>query len=106
MSDDVVTVRLRRDWAQFLQRNLSLMLERTRDAITTRGLPEERREPLCRRALVLAKLDDAVRNALLDETPPAKLRPQPAIGRPGTKRAGAALTLITEPPAEAPALAA
>jgi hypothetical protein len=106
MSDDVVTLRLRRDWAQFLQRNLSLMLERTHDAMMARSLPGERRALLYGRTLLLAQLDDAVRDALLDETPPAKVRPQPAIGRPRTKRAGAALTLVTEPPAEVPALAA
>jgi hypothetical protein len=65
MSDDVISLRLRRDWAQFLQKNLFLMLERTHDAMAACGVSEERRAPLQKRAILLAKLDDVVRDALI-----------------------------------------
>jgi hypothetical protein len=74
MSDEIITVRLRRDHATFLEANLALMAERTRAAMKCAVLPEERRSGLYQRAILLEHLDDAVRVALLSETPRDRYR--------------------------------
>ncbi len=68
MPNELITVRLRRDHAMFLEANLALMADRTRTAMTPPGLPNERRAGLYKRALLLERLNDAVHAALLDET--------------------------------------
>ena len=66
MSDDVVTVRLSRKQAAFLQANLSLLATTTRQAMTRPGLQPERRTALGTRATSLESIEDAVRGAMLE----------------------------------------
>jgi hypothetical protein len=66
MSDDVVTVRLTRKQASFLQANLSLLAATTRQAMTRPGLEPERRTALGSRATSLESIEDAVRSAMLE----------------------------------------
>ena len=69
MSDEFITVRLRRPHAQFLEVNLALMADRTRAAMRSGDLAEERRAGLYQRAVLLEHLDDALRLALLNYAP-------------------------------------
>ena len=78
MSDEFITVRLRRDHAQFLEENLALMADRTRAAMRSGDLAEERRAGLYQRAILLEHLDDALRMALLNDVPCGRLRPEPS----------------------------
>lgn len=66
MSDDIVTVRLARKQAHFLQANLSLLAATTRQAMTRPGLEPERRTGLGSRATSLESIEDAVRGAMLE----------------------------------------
>jgi|ERR1700710_2713883 hypothetical protein len=66
MSDNVVTVRLSRDQAAFLQANLSLLAATTRQAMSRPGLEHERHMALGSRAIALESTEDAVRSAMLD----------------------------------------
>jgi hypothetical protein len=66
MSDNVVTVRLSRDQAAFLQANLSMMATTTRQAMARPGLEPERHMALGSRAIVLERTEDAVRSAMLE----------------------------------------
>ena len=75
MSDEIITIRLRRDHATFLEANLALMADRTRAAMKSADLPGERRSGLYQRAILLEHLDDAVRVALLSDAPRDRLRP-------------------------------
>ncbi len=68
MPNELVTVRLRRDHALFLEANLTLMADRTRTAMMPPDLPNGRRAGLYKRAILLERLNDAVHAALLDET--------------------------------------
>jgi hypothetical protein len=77
MPNEIITVRLRRDHAIFLEANLALLAERTRAAMTAANLPEERRSGLYQRAILLEHIEDAVRGAMVDEAP----RQIPAAGR-------------------------
>ena len=67
LSDEFITVRLRRDHAQFLEVNLALMADRTRAAMRSGDPAEERRAGLYQRAILLEHLDDALRMALLND---------------------------------------
>jgi len=67
MNDDVVTVRLSRDQAEFLQANLSLLAANTRQAIARPNLDAGRRTGLISRAFSLESIEDAVCGALLNE---------------------------------------
>jgi hypothetical protein len=75
LSDEFITVRLRRDHAQFLEVNLALMADRTRAAMRSGDLAEERRVGLYQRAILLEHLDDALRMALLNDD---GFRPEPS----------------------------
>jgi hypothetical protein len=75
MSNEIVTVRLRRDHAQFLEANLALMADRTRAAMRSGALREERRAGLYQRAILLEHLDDALRMALLNDATRLTLLP-------------------------------
>ena len=66
MSEDTITVRLRRDHATFLNQNLTRMAEHTRDAMKSPSLPKERRNALYSRAILLEYIDDAIRDALTE----------------------------------------
>jgi hypothetical protein len=66
MSDNVVTVRLSRSQAAFLQANLSKLAALTRQAMARPGLDTERHMALGSRAIVLEYTEDAVRSALLE----------------------------------------
>ena len=66
MSDEMVTVRLRRDHATFLEANLARMAGHTRDAMKPPCLTKERRDALYNRAILLEHLDDAIRGALAE----------------------------------------
>lgn len=70
MSDeDMVTIRLSRSRAEFLELNVATMLERTREAVSNGG-SEERRTALGRRVVALATIHDALRGALIDCSEP------------------------------------
>jgi hypothetical protein len=69
MPEDMITVRLRRDHAAFLNENLIRMAEHTRDAMKAPCLPKERRNALYNRAILLEYLDDAIRDALAEIAP-------------------------------------
>jgi hypothetical protein len=92
--DTIVTVRLRREWAEFLERNLATMLERTRQSMAERPLSPERRNDLARRAMLLARIDDAVLDALVDGVPRTDAgpgsRPPRIPGRGHVRRVSAA----------------
>ena len=60
MSDEMVTVRLRRDHAKFLEANLTRMAEHTRDAMKPPRLTKERRDALYNRAILPEHIDDAI----------------------------------------------
>ncbi len=103
MSDDVVTVRLSRKQAGFLQANLSMLATTTREAMTRPGLPPERRTALGSRATLLESIEDAVRGAMLEvpnstrksargvEVVPRPPAPPPEVNRlPEVKRLTAA----------------
>jgi hypothetical protein len=66
MSDDVVTVRLSRNQAAFLQANLSLLATTTRQAMSRPGLEPQRHLALGSRAIALESTEDAVRSAMLE----------------------------------------
>jgi hypothetical protein len=66
MSNDIVTVRLSRKHAAFLQANLSVLATTTRQAMMRPGLEAERRAALSSRAMLLETIDDAVHGALLE----------------------------------------
>jgi hypothetical protein len=66
MSDDVITVRLPRGHAAFLQANLAVLATTTREAMTRPGLKVERRTALGSRAFLLENIEDAVRGAMLE----------------------------------------
>jgi hypothetical protein len=66
MSDDVITVRLPQKHAAFLQANLSLLANSTRQAMTQPGLHTERRTALGSRAFLLETIEDAVRGAMVE----------------------------------------
>jgi hypothetical protein len=66
MSDKVATISLSRNQAEFLQANLSLLATTTRQAMARPRLEPERHLALGSRALVLEKIEDAVRSAMLD----------------------------------------
>ena len=66
MSDDVITVRLPRKQAAFLQANLSQLAISTRQAMTRPGQDAERRSALIHRAALLETIEDAVRSAMLE----------------------------------------
>ena len=66
MLEDMITVRLRRDHATFLNENLTRMAEHTRDAMKSPCLPRERRNALYSRAILLEYIDDAIRDALTE----------------------------------------
>ena len=66
MSNDIVTVRLSRKHAAFLQANLSVLATTTRQAMTRHGVELERRSALASRAALLEAIDDAVHSALLE----------------------------------------
>ena len=66
MPEDMITVRLRRDHATFLDENLTRMAERTRDVMSSPCLPKERRNALYSRAILLEYVDDAIRAALAE----------------------------------------
>jgi hypothetical protein len=66
MSNDVVTVRLSRTQATFLQANLSVLATTTRQAMSRPGLELERHMALGRRATALESTEDAVRSAMMD----------------------------------------
>jgi hypothetical protein len=66
MSDDVVTVRLSRNQAAFLQANLSMLATTTRRAMSQPGLELHRHMALGSRAIVLESTEDAVRSAMLE----------------------------------------
>ncbi|HEY4043512.1 MAG TPA: hypothetical protein VGM32_16925 [Rhodopila sp.] len=66
MSDDVITVRLPRGHAAFLQASLALLATTTRQAMTRPGLKAERHMTLRSRVLLLESIDDAVRGAMLE----------------------------------------
>ena len=66
MLDDIVTVRLSRSQAEFLQANLSLLATTTRQAMGRPGLDPERHMALGSRAIALERTEDAVRIALMD----------------------------------------
>jgi hypothetical protein len=72
MSNDIVTVRLSRKHAAFLQANLSLLATTTRQAMIRPGIEIERRSALASRAALLEAIDDAVHGALLE--PPQEAR--------------------------------
>jgi hypothetical protein len=78
MSDEFITVRLRRAHAQFLEVNLALMADRTRAAMRSGDLAEERRAGLYQRAILLEHLDDALRLALLNYAPRGGFRSEPS----------------------------
>ena len=69
MPEDMITVRLRRDHATFLDENLTRMAEHTRDAMKSPCLPKERRNALYSRAILLEYIDDAIRDALAEVSP-------------------------------------
>ena len=77
MSDEFITVRLRRAHAQFLEVNLALMADRTRAAMRSGDPAEERRAGLYQRAILLEHLDDALRLALLNYAPCGGFRSEP-----------------------------
>jgi len=66
MSNDIVTVRLSRKHAAFLQANLSVLATTTRQAMVRPGIEIERRAALASRAALLEAIDDAVHGALLE----------------------------------------
>lgn len=66
MSDDVVTVRLSRNQAAFLQANLSLLATTTRQAMSRPGLEPQRHLALGSRAIALESTEDAVRSAMME----------------------------------------
>ena len=66
MPEDMITIRLRRDHAAFLDENLTRMAEHTRDAMKSPCLPRERRNALYSRAILLEYVDDAIRAALAE----------------------------------------
>jgi hypothetical protein len=66
MSDDVVTVRLSRNQAAFLQANLSMLATTTRQAMSRPGLEPQRHLALGSRAIALESTEDAVRSAMLE----------------------------------------
>ena len=68
-NDDIITIRLPRSRAEFLELNIATMLERTREAVGSISMAE-RRAALGKRILMLAVLHDAVRGALIDSSPP------------------------------------
>ena len=70
MSDEeIITIRLSRSRAEFLELNVATMLERTREAVAAGG-SEERRTALGRRIVALATINDALRGALIDCSEP------------------------------------
>jgi hypothetical protein len=66
MSNDIVTVRLPRRHAAFLQANLAVLATTTRQAMTRPGLEAERRVALGSRASLLETIEDAIRSAMLE----------------------------------------
>jgi hypothetical protein len=66
MSDDVITVRMSKKHAAFLQANLSFLASSTRQAMTRPGIEVERRSALGSRASLLENIEDAVRSAMLE----------------------------------------
>ena len=66
MQDDVVTVRLSRGQAEFLQANLSVLATTTRQAMSRPGMDPDRHMGLGSRAIALERIEDAVRIALMD----------------------------------------
>ena len=88
MSDDIVTVRLTRKHAAFLQANLSLLASTTRQAMTRPGLQPDRRTGLGSRAALLESIEDAVRGALLEgpQTTRKSARGVEVVARPHTQR--------------------
>jgi hypothetical protein len=65
MSDEIITVRLHRKHAAFLQAELAFLTMAIRQAITRPWLREERRTALRCQELLLESLEDAVRDAML-----------------------------------------
>jgi hypothetical protein len=66
MSNDIITVRLPQNHAAFLQANLALLANTTRQAMTRPGLAADRRTALGSRATLLETIEDAVRGALVE----------------------------------------
>ncbi len=66
MSDDVVTVRLSRTQAAFLQANLSVLAATTRQAMARPRMEPDRHMALGSRAIVLEIIEDVIRSAMLD----------------------------------------
>ena len=89
MSDDVVTVRLARKHAAFLQANLSALATTTRQAMTRPGLESERRTGLGSRATLLESIEDAIRGAMLEgpQTSRKSARGVEVVRRPPGQRA-------------------
>lgn len=65
-SDKIITVRLHRRHAGYLQAKLVSLAMATRQAATRPRLTEERRTALPCRELLLESLEDAVRDAMLE----------------------------------------
>ena len=63
MTNDIITVRMPQKHAAFLQANLALLANTTRQAMTQPGLVAERRTALGSRASLLETIEDAVRGA-------------------------------------------
>ena len=81
IDEDIITIRLPRSRAEFLDLNIATMLERTREAVASVSTAE-RRSALGKRILMLAVLNDAVRGALIDSNAPKDRSGHHDLGNP------------------------
>jgi hypothetical protein len=84
MLQGVITVRLPREHAAFLQENLAVLATTTRQAMTRPGLKTDWRAALGSRAFLLESIDDAVRSAMLEV--PRSTRGSPHSVETGARR--------------------
>jgi hypothetical protein len=90
MPDDVVTVRLSRNQAAFLQANLSVLAATTRQAMARPRMEPDRHMALGSRAIVLEIIEDVIRSAMLD-VPNHMRKNEPdedAVAQPNGQRHG------------------